>query len=111
MLLCEAALGKSNHLTSNNHTIFCFLQHTTKIALVYHTAHGKFIDKAMLDDAGFDSVQGMVNLMLSSVVFRFSSFLIIKYDDQRVLANLKLLIKRILAMLQCRLVCFPYRFA
>lgn len=36
MLLCEAALGK-----------------------VYHTAHGKFVDRAMLDEAGFHSVHGL----------------------------------------------------
>jgi poly [ADP-ribose] polymerase 1 len=36
MLLCEAALGNQ-----------------------YHTAHGKFIDAAMLKEAGFDSVLGM----------------------------------------------------
>jgi hypothetical protein len=36
MLLCEAALGNA-----------------------YHTAHGKFVDKQMLDAAHFDSVHGL----------------------------------------------------
>ena len=36
MFLCEAALGN-----------------------VYHTAHGKFIEREMLEEAGFDSVHGM----------------------------------------------------